>query len=182
MNGQHIRIIIVILSILLVPHTFACAETSQEHSVSESIPKEPVAKSQGYAGIYYGNIINLDDKSLSITVKGIEPSKGRELFYLDKKTRVQVGKKKSKFESLYFGDKVAVRFFGEGRVSLADAIFVVFGPFQPKDYQPSKLPGKVISEGGKEGGEEHGEGKKEKEGEKAEPEGEKEKKAKGGHE
>lgn len=181
MNGQRIRIIIVIICLLLFPHSLARAETSsEEEAVPESTAKPPIPKKPSYSGIYYGNIINLDDKSLSITVQGVEPSKGRELFYLDKRTRIQVGKKKAKFDSLYFGDKVAVRFFGEGQVSLADAIFVVFGPFKPKDYQPSKLPGKVISEGGKEGGEEGGEGKKAKEGEKAEPEGEKEKK--GGHE
>lgn len=88
------------------------------------------------AGIFYGWITDINLVQSTVTVKPIDQRIQRRHFYVDSKTRYRVDGKRKVFEDIYVGDKVAVRFFAEDRLSLAEEIFVVFGEFNPDDYKP----------------------------------------------
>lgn len=75
---------------------------------------------------------------------------------MDKATEVYVEKKRKKRNALYLGDKVAVRYFAKGKTVVADAIYVVFGEFVPKDYLKKKKLAVIKKEGSEKGKEGHG--------------------------
>ncbi len=95
---------------------------------------EPQKKAPSFAGIFYGHLIDVQSDRSAITVKPIDKSQSRKRFYLDKSSQVFVDGKRAKPADFYFGDKVAVRYFGLGPYLVADGIYVVFGEFQPKNY------------------------------------------------
>lgn len=132
---------------------------------------ETKKKELSYSGLYYGHLIDIRPDRSAVTVIPIDKSIHRQRFYVDKKTIVVVNGKRSAFTNLYYGDKVAVRYFATDKTAVADAIFVVFGDFVPKDYLPKKNI-RVVKKEGKEGegkeenAAEHGEKKAEKKAEK----------------
>jgi len=91
-----------------------------------------------HSGIFMGYLVDVRPDYSSVTVKPIDKAERRRRFYLDKKTTVSVDGKRSKKEEIYYGDKVAVRYFGKGGNLVADAIFVEFGEFEPKNYIKKK--------------------------------------------
>jgi hypothetical protein len=140
--------------LLLVPNAM-----SAPTKVVKTTKAEP---KNSYSGILYGYIQDVRPDFSAITVKPIEKGEKRHRIYIDRSTAVFVDKKRKKQSSLYLGDKVAVRYFGQGMTIIADAIYVVFGEFVAKDYIEKKIftvVKKDTAEKGKEGA--HGaEGKK----------------------
>ena len=123
-------------------------------SNSQAAPVNNDRNSTAFAGILYGYINDLRPDFSAITVKPIENSDKRHRVFIDPTTQVYVNKKKRKSSALYLGDKVAIRYFGRGTTIVADAIYVVFGEFVPKDYVIKKkmvVIKKVADEKGKEG-------------------------------
>ena len=95
---------------------------------------QSINQNNGYSGILYGYIHNIRPDFSAITLKPIQIGDRRHRINLDQSTLVFVNKKKRQTSSLYLGDKVAVRYFGCGTTIMADAVYVVFGEFVPKDY------------------------------------------------
>ena len=91
-----------------------------------------------HSGVYYGYLLDVRPDYSSVTARAEEPGVKRRRFYLDRQTRVYVDGKRKARTDLYYSDKVAIRYFGRGDLLVADAIYVVFGPFEPKDYIPKK--------------------------------------------
>ena len=120
-------------------------------------------QNNSYAGILYGYIHDVRPDFSAITVKPIEKGDRRHRVNLDQSTQIFVNKKRRTKNSLYLGDKVAIRYFGRGTTILADAVYVVFGEFVPKDYVVKKrvaVVKKDTDEKGKEGGAHGAEAKK----------------------
>lgn len=91
-----------------------------------------------HTGVYYGYLIDVRPDYSSVTARAAEKGVKRRRFYLDKQTKVYVDGKRKPRTELYCSDKVAIRYFGKGDLLVADAIYVVFGDFEPKDYVPKK--------------------------------------------
>lgn len=118
--------------VLSLAHFLSCGIALTSAFSAESAPRVTSA------GTYYGHIVDIEPDGVSITVKPIDPKLPRQRFYLDKQTKFRVDGKVSKFQNIFRNDKVAVRFFAEEKVALADEVFVVFGEFKPEDYKPKR--------------------------------------------
>ena len=135
--------------LILLPgaHTFARAEEPSP-SAAEATPEETpqptappqlnLAKRPATRGLFYGHVWFIDDNLVSFTVKPTDHALPRRRFYLDSKTTVKMGKKNVGRDGLYLGDKVAVRYFSNQGIFVADAVFIVEGEFVPADYLPKK--------------------------------------------
>jgi hypothetical protein len=118
--------IVVVLFLLLSCQLALAAEPTP-------VPTTSIAPS--HTGVFYGHILDIRPDLSAITVKPTDKNlKKRRHFYLDKKTLIKVDGKRSLATELYYGDQVAVRYFGKGDLLVADAVYVVFGEFEPKDY------------------------------------------------
>ena len=141
-----ILLVLVLLSLSLVPNAKALPTKAASPTKEE--------QKDSYSGILYGYIQDVRPDFSAITVKPIEKGERRHRIYVDKSTSVFVDKKRKKKTSLYLGDKVAVRYFGQGMTIIADAVYVVFGEFVPNDYIERKrllVIKKDAGEKGKEG-------------------------------
>lgn len=99
----------------------------------------PLAKRPPTRGLFYGYVWDLHDASKSFVVKPINKRLPNKRFYADSKTTYRQEKKKVGLKDVYIGDKVAVRYFTNQGLAVADALFVVEGKFGPTaDYLPKK--------------------------------------------
>ena len=148
MDRSKVKRVILSLLILNFVH-FALLVTA---SVAEQ-PQSVKQKKTTYTGILYGYIHDVRPDFSAITVKPEGGAKRRYRIHLDPKTIVYVDKKRKKSSDLFLGDKVAVRYFGQEVIRVADAVYVIFGEFVPKDYVKKKklLPIKKPGGGEKEG-------------------------------
>lgn len=87
------------------------------------------------AGIYFGNISYFSAPRLVLTVDPIDVRLPRKTFFLDEQTKYKLDDKRAKLEDLRPGDKVAVRYFAEENLAVADEIFIVMGEFEPSKYR-----------------------------------------------
>ena len=106
---------------------------SKATEVKESKPKEPP-----YGGIFYGEIASVDPDGSSIFVVPIDKHYSRKVFYIDKFTDYFIDGEPDELDSLHISQRVAVRFFGEQTIRVAEAVYVVSGEFNPEDYQSAK--------------------------------------------
>jgi hypothetical protein len=93
---------------------------------------------QTVAGVSYGWILELSRDSLLI--KPLDRTLSTRRFFVDSATEYYVNSRQKSYADLYFGDKVAVSFFGDGKVFVADRVFVVFGEFDPQGYLTRPTP------------------------------------------
>ena len=100
--------------------------------------KESKAKEPPYGGIFYGQISSVDPEGSSIFVVPLDKHYSRKIFYIDKFTDYFIDGEPDELESLHINQRVAVRFFGEQAVRVAEAVYVVSGEFNPEDYRPVK--------------------------------------------
>ena len=96
-----------------------------------SLTKRPATR-----GLYLGKIWNIHPEKIAITVRPETPNSPRKRFYLDTKTRFISERKPTNFAALALGHKVAIRYFSEKGVAVADTIFLVDGEFKKEDYLP----------------------------------------------
>lgn len=113
------------LTLLFAPPLFF---SSSAFGTTDTAPKVTAT------GLYFGYIVDLQPDGISLTVMPIDRKLPRQRFYLDNQTLFRVDGKRATFHDLYRNDKVAIRFFAEGRVAVADEVFVVFGEFKNEDY------------------------------------------------
>jgi hypothetical protein len=127
--------------------------------LSDSKAAPVVDDNSSFQGTLYGFVHDVRPDFSAITVKPTETSDHRHRVNIDSSTQVFINKKKRKSNALYLGDKVAIRYFGRGTTIIADAIYVVFGEFVPKDYVIKKKFIVVKKAGEEKGKEGHGEKK-----------------------
>lgn len=120
-RSEKSRLILLLLALLFVVPCAVCAEETISHT-----------------GIYYGYLTDVRPDFSSISAKAIEKGIKRRRFYLDKSTKIYIDGKRKTHSELYFSDKVAIRYFGKGDLLVADAVYVVFGEFEPQDYIAKK--------------------------------------------
>jgi len=99
-----------------------------------------IEKKISYEGIYYGYILDVEvdpvrSEPRSITIQAIEPRSQKVRFYLDRQTEVYEERKRKKKSFLEVGQKTAVRYFGQAKINLAEAVYVVEGDFEPDKYK-----------------------------------------------
>lgn len=87
------------------------------------------------AGIYFGNISYLSVSRLVLTVDPIDVRLPRKTFFLDEQTKYKLEFKRAKINDLRPGDKVAVRYFAEENLAVAEEVFIVLGEFEPAKYR-----------------------------------------------
>lgn len=101
---------------------------------------EAKPKDQGpIGGIFYGEIASVDISRNSIFVLPLDKHHyPRKIFYIDKYTDYFVDGEPGELDSLRIKQRVAIRYFGEPALRMADAVYVVSGEFVPDDYKPAK--------------------------------------------
>jgi hypothetical protein len=117
--------------------TEAAGEGSAKISKKEKEGDKPKELTVG--GIFYGEIASVDAEKNSIFILPLDRRhNSRKTFYLDRFTEYYVDGELDELDSLHIKQKVAVRFFGEPNLRVADAVYVVSGEFNPDDYRPTK--------------------------------------------
>lgn len=131
---------------LLVLHS--CSAYSLVSSVVAE--EESIEIPEQHEGLFYGSLYFIHPEKISIVVKPRPDNQLNRLpntvhrFYLDKYTRYFVDSERASAEDLVPGDKVAVRYWAEGRLAVADKVYVVFGEFDPRDYRRKIRRGRGI--------------------------------------
>lgn len=110
-------------------------------SLELEVPVEPTAARSGplnESGVFFGHIIYLDPEDRFIFAKPTDPKYPRSNFYLDPSTKISLDDgqqfKNAAPEDLVEGKKIAVRFFSQDRLMVADEVFLVPGEFRPEEY------------------------------------------------
>ena len=117
-----------------------------EHGVKDDKTKD-LSK---IGGIFYGEIASVDPEHSSIFVLPINKHYPRKIFYVDKFTDYFTDGEPDELDSLRLRQRVAVRYFGDLSVRVAEAVYVVSQEFNPEDYKPvKKKKGKEKAEKGK---------------------------------
>ena len=111
-----------------VPSEHEAAAAAPAHK-----PSAPPAESIG--GFFFGRVLSVDPKNRFIYLRSVDAPSVRKLFYLDKKTQFREKKKRIRPSVFKPGDQAAVRFFARGELALADALYLVKGEFNMKDYR-----------------------------------------------
>jgi hypothetical protein len=97
------------------------------------------------SGIYYGFVQYVDESGDWIFLRPVDQGHPRAKFYVDRKTLYFVDVDRATLEEVTFGKKVAVRFFGNNRALVADAIFVITEELRPKFYRTAKPKRKRVA-------------------------------------
>jgi hypothetical protein len=121
--------------------TVQSEKTPEKSSSQNEQPK--TEETQYNAGLFFGHVLAIDPAGRSVFVKPIERHYSRKDFYLDNKTRytsfVDGKRKKRKLQDLLEGQKVAIRYFANEHLAVADEIFFVTGEFEPAAYEKQKV-------------------------------------------
>ena len=145
----------------------AFAEEDNAEEKSESSQAAPTKKlqkpkkisidsSRTVQGVFYGYVSFIHPKGISMVVIPQYQEYSRRTFMLDNETIYRVDKTKFSKNPLVPGDKVAVRYWGEPPLYLADTVFAVSGDFEPAKYikrpKAKKTEGGAAAKKGKSGG------------------------------
>jgi hypothetical protein len=123
-----------------IPTTLYAETATDEQADSEQAPaaedtkeqpKEPVQIS----GVYYGYIQEINPQRHFLFISPIDPALPRKMFFFDAKTIVTEDKIDKEFSVLKQGHKVAVLYFGQDDLFVAEQVFIVTGEFEPKEYR-----------------------------------------------
>ncbi len=90
------------------------------------------------AGLFYGYLIQVDPNRAHVVVHPADERLPRKKFIIDRQTLFRFHGKRANYDQLQPGQKVAVRFFAEGALAIAEEIFVVVGEFVPHQYRERK--------------------------------------------
>lgn len=104
----------------------------EEHETAAHKPSAPV---ESVGGFFFGRVLSVDPQNRYIYLRSVDAPAVRKLFYFDKKTQFREKKKRIRPSAFEPGDQAAVRFFARGELALADALFLVKGEFNMKDYR-----------------------------------------------
>jgi hypothetical protein len=112
----------------------ALSESSERRRAFDNHKKQAAEQLETTVGVYYGWLRDIDLDRGIVLVIPILRDENRKIFYLDGQTRYNIPNTENKVENINQGDKVAIRYFAEGRTAIADVIFVVEGEFKPELY------------------------------------------------
>lgn len=113
------------------------ARPQEEEPVATPTPTPtPKNKPELLAGILYGHLayVSEDPKRLGVIILPLNEDQVRQSFVVDEKTEFKIDGKKAKLADIHVGQKVALRYFSENRIAIAEAIFVEHGDFRPEQY------------------------------------------------
>ena len=102
------------------------------------------------AGLYFGHVLAIVPGK-TVFVKPTDRSSSRRIFYLDSKSKitkfVEGKRKRAEDYELHEGRKIAVRYFADKTIAVADEVFLVDGEFKPAMYSQAR-PKRKKGEGG----------------------------------
>ena len=90
---------------------------------------------EAIAGFFFGRVLSVDPSRRFVYVRSVDEPPVRKMFYFDRQTQFREKKRRINFAAFEPGDQVAVRFFARGETAIADALFLVKGEFNMKDYR-----------------------------------------------
>lgn len=114
-------------------------EEKEEAEVDEEIDEEALDEDTSpkfvSKGLYYGYIEAVDAEGTYVFLRPLTP-KGytRKMVYIDRVTDVLKNKKGIRVRDLEVEQKVVVRYVAYDKLMLADAIYVVDGKIDPRDF------------------------------------------------
>ena len=145
--------LVLLFALLLMPLLAGAQETSEEEAKVKKASLEKEKKKPFYhQGLFYGSLYYVHPEHVSIVVKPEPDQRYNRLpneprrFYLDKLTKYFVDGQKAKKEDILSGDKVAVRYWAEDRLGIVEAIYVVYGEYDPRLYRRRVRKGSGIKE------------------------------------
>ncbi len=116
-------------------HEAASVEAPVAEGARAEMAGSKASPAESVGGFFFGRVLSIDTQRRFVYLRSVDAPNVRKLFYFDKKTQFREKKKRIKFTEFEPGAQAAVRFFGRGETAIADAIFLVKGEFNMKDYR-----------------------------------------------
>ena len=130
-----LRSTLIILVLFLVVFYPVISAAEDAHQPTSQPKAEPKKEALTIEGLYLGRIGKIDAKGRFLYLLPEVEGLRKKTIFLDAQTKFIKNRKPFSKKKLEVGQKVAVRFFGEGSLLLALGVFVVEDEFKVNDYR-----------------------------------------------